>query len=99
MKLIACLFLLTTVVSCATGRDSTEIPSQYKSQILALRNQNVDLAKKCQDLQKQMSDLQSQQVWNQQRMGTIAGEALVSLGYSANDYVVNIDKMKFEKKH
>ena len=93
--IVGIFVLALTFVSCAqtNGRD---IPEPYASNIAKLRQDRIDLTRKCSDLQKQMAEVQNQINWDSQQINVEAGEAMYSLHYSPVKYSVNIDTMKIE---
>jgi len=92
---LAILVTLGTAVSCVTQQN---IPKPYFDQILALRNENVQLVKQCEDLQRQEAELQARKTFNVERMQTLAAESVLSLSLSSNEYGVNFDTLKIEHR-
>lgn len=92
------LTLLLVVAMCLTACAELEprpVPEPYRAQLVALRNSNDELAKKCVDLQKEQAELRAQQTWNEQRMNIIVAQAADSVGISLNEYQVSTAKMMF----
>ena len=95
------LYLLMMVLGSTLFCDtvtSKDIPQPYLKEIKLLRDENIALGKQCQDLHKQIEEIEAKQRWNNSRIGSVSMEALNSLNISANDYVVDIDRMKIVAK-
>jgi hypothetical protein len=95
--LIAALIISASLVACEEV-NTRDIPDPYRDQIVKLRSDRIALDRQCADLQKQMAEIQAKMRWDEAQMGAVSTEALNSLGYSAVDWTVNIDRMKITAK-
>jgi hypothetical protein len=95
---IAALLAVLTMVACADVGGTRDIPSPYRAEIETLNQDNLELDKKAQDLRKQLTELTNEEAWNNSRIENIAARALHSIGYSPQEYVIDVAKMKIVKR-
>jgi hypothetical protein len=93
--LIAVVLNCVLVISCGIA-GGENIPEPFRSQIEKLRHEQVTLQHQCEDLQKQQTELQAQITWNQQRINSVAEEALMLGGHVNDGYTVNLGTMKIQ---
>ena len=97
-RLFCVVLVLAAFAACNDMSSVGTIPSPYRDQIQALKDNNIELMKKCQDLQKQQAELVAQQNWNINRMNLLAGQAVTAAGLSPEKYSVDVDLMKIKAK-
>jgi peptidoglycan hydrolase CwlO-like protein len=95
--LIAAVIISASLVACEEA-NVRDVPDPYRDQIVKLRSDSIALTRQCADLQKQMSEMQAKMTWDQAQMNAVSIEALNSLGYSAAEWTVNIDRLKITPK-
>lgn len=91
LPLIGCMLI---VAACDGQLGTRDIPSPFRERISALHADQIAMAKKCADLQKQIAEMNAQAQWDASQMDVAGSEALNSLGYSNQEYSVDVQKMK-----
>lgn len=96
-KVIGCVLFCGVLAACDVTTE--DVPKQFKDQIITLRNESIAAQKKCQDLAREEQELNARIQWNNQRVQTVAQEALIATGHTGDGkYIVNTSTLKIERR-
>ena len=94
-KILAAAIVLFALTACNADLGSgIDIPKPFRDKIVTLHADELSLNHKCADLQRQIAEMNAQVQWDQGQMSSIAIEAMNSIGYSNEEYIVDVQKMK-----